>query len=128
MYHSKFLMKIILVIFVVILPNCSSDTGTTSPPDIPHDIPETAVIAFVSDRFGYLDIYSMNTDGSEQTRLTNTQNIDWNPVFSPNGDKIAYESETSDGNREIYIMNSDGSEPTNITNNQSDDWGPVFQP
>jgi TolB protein len=69
----------------------------------------------------------MNTDGSEQTRLTNDPNIKSHLIFSPDGSKIAFFS-NRDGNEEIYIMNIDGSHQTNLTNNPNGDAFPVFQP
>ncbi len=53
------------------------------------------------------EIYLMNTDGSEQTRITNNSADDWVPCFSPDGTKIAFTSER-DGNSEIYVMDADG--------------------
>ena len=49
----------------------------------------------------------MNADGTAQTRLTNNAASDAYPVFSPDGQKIAFTS-TRDGNSEIYVMNADG--------------------
>jgi len=63
------------------------------------------------------EIYIMNTDGSEQTRLTNNQVWDWEPHFSPDGSKIVYVSVHPDQNDEIYIMNADGSGQTRLTSN-----------
>ncbi|PGD49301.1 hypothetical protein COM36_32570, partial [Bacillus toyonensis] len=40
-------------------------------------------IAFISDRDGHDEIYVMNTDGSNQTRLTNTPTRNVNPAWSP---------------------------------------------
>lgn len=40
-------------------------------------------IVFASDRDGNLEIYVMNADGSNQTRLTNTPEDDWGPVWLP---------------------------------------------
>jgi Tol biopolymer transport system component len=70
-------------------------------------------IAFVSDRDGHSEIYVMNADGSQQTRLTNTAQEAHNdfPAWSPDGQKIAFVSDRG-GNTEIYVMNADGSEPT----------------
>ncbi len=64
----------------------------------------------------------MNVDGSEQVRLTNNPAYDWDPSFSPDGSKIAFES-YRDGNDEIYIMNIDGSEQVNLTNNLAYNYG-----
>ena len=84
-------------------------------------------IAFMSDRDGNQEIYVMNADGSNQTRLTNNPGWDESPCFSPDGTKIAFES-LRDGDPEIYVMNADGSNQTRITNNPAYDghpsWGP----
>jgi Tol biopolymer transport system component len=51
----------------------------------------------------------MNSDGSEQPRLTHNPARDFAPAWSPDGRKIAFAS-TRDGNPEIYVMNADGGE------------------
>lgn len=65
-------------------------------------------IAFVSSRDGNPEIYTINTDGTNLTRLTNDPAVDEQPAWSPDGQRIAFVSERS-GNSEIYVMNSDGS-------------------
>jgi Tol biopolymer transport system component len=84
-------------------------------------------IAFASNRDGNFEIYIMNVDGSEQTRLTNNNAGDENPDWSPDGSKIAFVS-NRDGNYEIYIMNTDGSGQTRLTNNNGEDWNPSWSP
>ena len=75
-------------------------------------------IVFSSDRASpsYYEIYKMTSDGTGQTRLTNSQtNGRFHPAFSPNGSKIVYHHEpfgTASG--EIWIMNSDGGSQTKI--------------
>ena len=69
----------------------------------------------------------MNTDGSNQERITNNNENDWVPVWSPDGNKIVFVSER-DGNFEIYGMNIDGSNQTRITNNPASDMEPSWIP
>src|ERR687888_72816 len=71
-------------------------------------------IAFSSFRDGNYEIYTMNADGSDQTRLTKE---DFYPFWSPDGTKILFSS-FRDGNYEIYVMNADGSDQLNLTNNE----------
>jgi hypothetical protein len=40
-------------------------------------------IAFISNRDGHIDIYLMDPDGSNQTRLTNNPADDYFPAWSP---------------------------------------------
>ena len=84
-------------------------------------------IIFASDRDGNKEIYVMDADGSNQTRLTTNSSLDVEPSWSPNGSKIAFNSDR-DGNKEIYVMNADGSNATRLTNNDSLDadlsWSP----
>jgi len=98
--------------------------------------PDCKYIAFMSDHDSIIkenvptinkDIYIVNTDNLELTRLTQNKAEDKWPIWSPDGKKIAFMS-NRDGNWEIYVMNSDGSEITNITNNKADDMYPTWSP
>ncbi len=53
----------------------------------------------------------MDADGSGHTRLTDNPAQYCCPTWSPDGSRIAFDSDR-DGNFEIYIMNADGSDPT----------------
>jgi Tol biopolymer transport system component len=72
-------------------------------------------IAFVSNRDGNNEIYVMDADGSNQTRLTNNSADDSSPAWSPDGARIVFVS-NRDGNFLIYTMNANGSSQTRLTN------------
>jgi len=84
-------------------------------------------IAFASGRVGDDEIYVMNADGSNQTRLTNNPGCDEGPCFSPDGNKIAFKCDCV-GDDEIYVMNADGSNQTRLTNNSAWDGSPSWGP
>jgi len=50
-------------------------------------------------------IFVMDSDGRTPVRLTSGSSLDANPVWSPDGRQIAFES-NRDGNLEIYVLNT----------------------
>ena len=89
--------------------------------------PDGKKIAFVSERDGDDEIYVMNFDGSEQTRLTLNQGQESSPAWSPDGSQIAFVSRR-EGRDQIYLMNPDGSNQRKLTNSQFFDENPSWSP
>jgi RHS repeat-associated protein len=91
----------------------------------------SAQIAFASNRDGSAQIYSMNTDGSGPSRLTNDAANDEAPNWSPNNSRIVFQSDRDNlfsGIADIYVMNWDGSGQTRLTSDPADDSAPVWSP
>jgi len=85
----------------------------------------TSMIAFVSNQDGNPEIYVMDADGSNPTRLTNNPGFDGAPTWSPDGTRIAFASSRND-NADIYIINVDGSNLVRLTTDPANDGGPSW--
>jgi Tol biopolymer transport system component len=91
-----------------------------------------APIVFSSTRHGsnnanQQEIYSMAPDGSSATRLTFNAKVDTDPSLSPDGSKIAFQSDR-DGDNEIFVMNVDGTGVVQLTANAAADQAPAWSP
>ena len=67
----------------------------------------------------------MNVDGTFPTRLTNIPGGVLDPVWSPDGTKIAFVTNRH-GNAEIEMMTSDGATIVRLTTNNALDGSPVW--
>ena len=104
---------------------------TAPPTDTPTPTPRPpqARIAFSSERSGNSEIYVMDQDGGNLTRLTNHPAKDDDPVPSPDGAWIVFTSfRDSNGDRgELYRMRPDGSGLQRLTSgggNYGASWSP----
>jgi Tol biopolymer transport system component len=89
----------------------------------PRYSPNGSKIVFQSSRDGQPEIYVMNTDGKEQTRLTNNPAWDTAPAWSPDGTKILFTSLRDDVMKpSLYVMNADGSGQTRVTTGSDGVW------
>lgn len=87
---------------------------------------ENGRILFVSDRTGNSDIWAMNADASSQTQITSFAGTDTTATFSPDRQKIAYQSEGVF--EDIFQMNTDGSGIENLTSEASSNRHPAYSP
>ena len=90
--------------------------------------PDGTRLAFASRRDGNWEIYTMDRDGGNLTRLTDHLADDTNPAWSPDGSRIAFVS-TRDGYPELYMMPVVGGEAVNVSHEPfSSEHGPTWSP
>jgi dipeptidyl aminopeptidase/acylaminoacyl peptidase len=80
-------------------------------------------IAFVSNRDGNQEIYTIRPDGSDPHRLTANAVADTDPAVSPDGGRIAFTR-----GLDIWVMKSDGSGQAAVTGTEGTDSAPAWSP
>ena len=88
----------------------------------------TGRIVFTSLRDGNHEIYVMDADGGNQENLTNHPWYDAQPDWSPDGTKIAFESNRDGDGSQIYVMDADGKNPIRLTDGPGGTWNPDWSP
>jgi serine/threonine protein kinase len=117
----------------------STDTPTavvappaTVAPDataVPTAVGGGSLLAFTSNRNGLrYQIYTYNLLTKETRQLTSDPANKGRLAWSPDGQKIFYESAGVDGKKDIFVMNADGTSPVNLTNTPGNDTNPAVSP
>src|SRR3954447_1855186 len=73
------------------------------------------------------DIYVVNADGTERTRLTRSPAEEFSPAWSPDGTRIAFSGFTA-SHFQIYVMKADGSDATQLTFAEAASTGAAWSP
>ena len=95
----------------------------------PEDLTEEDRQRLETDPAYFGEIYIMDADGGNQTRLTETPGYDGGPFFSADGERIIWRRFDEKGlNADIYTMRPDGSDVRRLTEFGSMSWAPYFHP
>ncbi len=89
--------------------------------------PDGKTLAFVGQRDGEFDIYTIPVTGGEETRLTTAKGLDDGPEYSPDGQYIYFNSEST-GHMQIWRMNADGSNQEQVFSDDYNNWFPHTSP
>ncbi len=108
----------------------SSACGTDDPgPD-----PGAGELLFASNRiFGQFDVFVLDLADRTQRRVTDTLGFDFWPSWSPDGARIAFQSDRGFNqdtvfDQDIYLMNADGTGAVQLTSHDSTDAQPAWSP
>ena len=81
------------------------------------------------DKSYFIDLYIMDSDGSNVRQLTDVAGYDGGPFFSPDGKRICWRRFSEDGlTAEIYTMKIDGTDVQRLTNIGAMSWAPYYHP
>jgi TolB protein len=104
-------------------PATSTPQPTTTPTTTPTPTPVSQRIAFSSRKNGSKDIYTVNGESANVSRLTYTFIDAQYPDWSPDGKQIAF-TETIDLVTGIFVMKADGTSMDILTKGLTPDWSP----
>jgi len=89
--------------------------------------PDGKTLAFVGERNGNFDIYTIPSAGGGETRLTTAPGLDDGPEYSPDG-KYIYFNSVRTGLMQIWRMRPDGGEQERVTFDDFNNWFPHISP
>ena len=107
-------------VFVPVLADTGTNLGAAYSPDRTR-------IAFSSNRSGTFDIWLMDADGTQLTRLTSDNGNETEPVWTPDGTRIVYTSSV-DGQTQIASIGVDGSDMKQLTETTGGNISPSVSP
>lgn len=89
--------------------------------------PDGKTVAYPGQRNGEFDIYTISTEGGEETQLTTTKGLDDGPEYSPDGRYIYFNSVRT-GMMQIWRMHPDGRAQEQVTSDNLNNWFPHISP
>jgi dipeptidyl aminopeptidase/acylaminoacyl peptidase len=91
---------------------------------------DTPKLLWPSERSGSVEIYLLNADGSGAKKLTDSDDRNIHPAWSPDGKRIAFVSFVPNRDRpwDIHVMDGDGSNVKQLTRDTADNIMPAWSP
>ena len=72
------------------------------------------------------NIFTVPVEGGRALQITTNQSYDTQPIWSPDGSKIAFASYRL-GSADIFVVSKDGGAPTRVTTNSANEFPIVFK-
>ena len=121
--------SILAVVTACCLAACRDATGPVltddRDPTAANERPNIAFARYASGRL--FDIFIVSENGFDLTNLTDHAASDLNPVWSPDGTQIAFESNRG-GPTNVYAMMADGKNVRNVSNMERQAADPTWSP
>ena len=115
---------VLAFIIILAVPVHGQERSSAPPENVyPAWSPKGDKIAFMANG----EIFTINIDGTQPTRLTHNHAADANPQWSPDGTQIVFTSDRT-GNMDIFIMDADGGRQRPIITHAAFDAGPSWAP
>lgn len=107
--------------------------AATSPTPKPTLTPQPTATTMPVKKIGVISsdfhLYTINTDGSSQERMTSNENLEGTYDISPDGQWVAYETNVeTENSADIYIMRVDGSDAHKLVAHSQNDFNPAWSP
>jgi len=92
-----------------------------------HCCPTTGKLVFMADvSKDAIQSFTCNLDGSDVRQVTFGPGKAYNPIWSPDGKRIAFFRELGDGKDQVYVMNQDGTNLRRVSNPSEHNFYPDF--
>ncbi len=94
-----------------------------------HKLSDAEQKLFAKNASAFMEIYTMNADGSNVKRLTSAPGYDGGPFYSSDGKKIVWRRFSLDGrSAEIHTMDANGQNKRQVTKLGLMSWAPFYHP
>ncbi len=122
---NKYFFLVVALLLIVLIPVIMAESDNLENNAVIQNSPSK--IAFASKRDGNFEIYTINDNGNDLKRLTNSKEDDLKPQWSPDGTKILFFSKKGK-KYSLRVMNKDGSEQKKLANECNDQYLPSWSP